>query len=121
MRTLARADPNKSLVVVESQCGHYVVWVISVVVVGIVNATSSNEHCSVIANPLESNQLALTLRKNRLNCAYLLALWYDIVSPFRPIPVTVLKCTPSFVNRNELVLETITFNFTETVQWIEPV
>ncbi len=87
---------------VESQSGHYIVWVISVV--GLVNVTNSKEHCSVIGNPLESHQKTIIYAHQGLNCANLLALRHDVVSPFGIFWfVTAVKCTPTSINRNELV------------------
>ena len=103
---------------VESERLQHPLWVISVV--GPVNVTSSNEHCSVIANPLESIQLTVSPIKQRLNCAYLLALWDDAVSPFAIFQtITDVKCTPSSILRNELVKIQI-FLLTHTYQWIVP-
>ena len=101
---------------VESERGHHIVWVISVL--EIVNFSSSNKHCSVIANPLESPQPTAKLMKQRLNCAYLLALWHDVVSPSFVLVcyMTAIKFTPSSIERDELV--TIIIRLTNTVQWI---
>ena len=82
--------------VVESERGHYSLWVISFV--GVVNHTNSNEHCSVIANPLESKHPTTMLTKQRLNCAYLLAFWYDAVNAYPTFTATTaVKCTPSSI------------------------
>ncbi len=86
---------------VESERGERNLWVISPV--GVVNPTNSKEHCSVIANPLESTQLTALLYKQLLNCANLLALWYDVVSVFGSLEINAIKFTSSSVSRDELV------------------
>ena len=89
------------MVGVESESGVKKVRVLSAV--GDVNQTMTQEHCSVISKPVESNKFTVCLKNKRLNCAYLLALWNDVVSPLGifvrvlVVEANALKCTPSSI------------------------